>query len=130
MSWYAWRKQWGMTRKFLTAVLVVAAFGCARSASTPNAPVAATTATTMKTKTVAVAKPRELRPVGVAKELTPTTRPEPGVALHGPEKTYLEQVDNSGWGGRSPEPPTAVGGGPAAESSELKTDTDEQSEEK
>ena len=128
-----------MTRKFLTAVLVVAAFGCARSASTPATP-HAPTAQMQKTQTssVAVGKPRELRPVGVAKELTPAAHDENGVALHGPAKTYLEQVDNSGWSGRSPalpadepkEPPKAIGGGPAADDANEKKEALEQKPEK
>jgi hypothetical protein len=117
-----------MSTKFLTAALVVAAFGCARSGSTP-----ATTAPTARaeTKTVAVTTTRELKPVGVAKELTPdAAKQEPGVALHGPAKTYLDQSDNSGWSGRTPGlAPTAVGGGPAAGDGELKSD-EEQTEEK
>ena len=119
-----------MTAKLLTAVLVVAAFGCARSASTGAPPVAH--AKTATTTTVAASKPRE--PRQVAKELKPDSAL--GVALHGPEKGYLEQVDNSGWSGRSPElTPDAVGGGPPAETSEpakskdLDTNTDEEQSE-
>lgn len=110
-----------MFRKFLTAVLVVAAFGCARSAPTPKVAAVAPAKPSRTTQQALVAKRRELRPVGVAKELRPVE--QHGVALHGPEKTYLEQVDNSGWSGRSPGlPPEAVGGGPP----EYEDDADEE----
>jgi len=114
----------GMSRKLLIAVLAVAAFGCARSASTP--------VTHAKTtpKTVAVhPRPREVQPAHIVKELTLDPQPEVGVALHGPEKKYLEQVDNSGWSGRSPEPPSAIGGGPQDETQQG-LNAEEQSEEK
>ncbi len=89
-----------MIRKFFIAALVVAAFGCARPAEPPRV------ATAPHRQ---VAEPRELRPV----QMQPLVEQPRGVALHGPEKTYLEQVDNSGWSGRSPAPPPeAVGGGP------------------
>jgi hypothetical protein len=117
-----------MTRKLITAVLVVAAFGCARSASTPATPVPRA-----PEKRVGVHHTqRELRPANVSRELKLDSHRDEGVALHGPEKTYLEQVDNSGWSGRSPgpveQPPTAIGGGPAAD--DPWASEDEQSEEK
>jgi hypothetical protein len=117
--WYARRKCGGMTRKVLIAVLVVAAFGCARSASTRGPAVAPTIRA--EKKTVAAA------PVAVAQELK--LDDDKPVALHGPEKTYLEQVDNSGWSGRSPALPEAIGGGPPAEDEETNSG-EEQSEQK
>jgi hypothetical protein len=96
-----------MIRKFLIAALAVVAFGCARSASTP----ATATVPSPRPRPVPVAKPREPRTLATP---APTKAVDSrGVALHGPEKSYVEQIDNSGWSGRSPAPaPTGVGGGP------------------
>jgi hypothetical protein len=114
-----------MTAKYLTAALLVAALGCAQS-TTPTQPVVAQSHAPLTKKT----PPRVLRPVGVAQSMQPLANEphvvinktkEGGIGLHGPEKTYLEQVDPSGWSGRSVpanEPPTAIGGGPAATSDE------------
>lgn len=112
-----------MTAKYLTAALFVAALGCAQSAA-PTPPVVAQSRAPL-TKTVAK-EPRVLRPVGVAQSMQPLANEphivinktkEGGIGLHGPEKSYLEQVDPSGWSGHSvpaPEAPTGVGGGPPA----------------
>lgn len=104
--------------KHLSAALVVAALGCAGSAPAPS--VAQSRAALAK---VEKKEPRVLRPLGVAQSMQPLANEphvvvhktkEGGVGLTGPEKTYLERVDPSGWSGRSStsEEPAAIGGGP------------------
>lgn len=110
-----------MTVKFLTltAGLVVAALGCASSAPPP----AVAQARAPLTKKITPA--RELRPAGVAQSMQSTFQvpsmivhhtKEGGIGITGPEKTYLDQTDPSGWSGRSPGAPVGVGGGPTATS--------------
>lgn len=111
-----------MIAKYLPAVFVVAALGCAQS-TTQTQPVAAVRNTTPKT--TLAAKPRELRSANIAQSMQPLANTphvvvshtkEGGVGLTGPEHTYVEQVDPSGWSGRSAPPaPEGIGGGPAAE---------------
>ena len=61
-----------------------------------------------------MAKPRAPRTIATPAAPKPVdARESRPVALHGAEKTYVEQIDNSGWSGRSPAPaPEGVGGGP------------------
>lgn len=113
--------------KHLSAALVVAALGCAGSAPAPS--VAQSRAPLAKVAKVENKEPRLLRPVGVAQSMQPLSNEphvlvhktkEGGVGLTGPEKTYLERVDPSGWSGRSStsEEPAAIGGGPAPTTTE------------
>lgn len=115
----------GMTAKYLTAALLVAALGCAQSAAPTQPVVAQSRAPLTKVTKVDKKELRVLRPVGVAQSMQPLANEphivinktkEGGIGLHGPEKTYLEQVDPSGWSGRSiaAEQPAGIGGGPPA----------------
>jgi hypothetical protein len=108
-----------MNAKLIPAALLVAALGCAGS-TTPQAPVA-------PKKTTVAAKPRELRSAGIAQSMQPlmnaprvvaSKNQEGGVSLTGPDRSYLERVDNSGWSGRSaPAPGDGIGGGPSSDES-------------
>jgi hypothetical protein len=98
----------------LGVVSLAAATGCASQ----RAPA---TARTEVARTEFPAPPRAqthatLQPIGIAK----AAEEKPYVSLQ-PEKTYLERIDPSGWSGAST-PPNAIGGGPAAEQQDLKTD--------
>ncbi len=98
--------------KYLIAASLVVALGCAKSAPAP----------VVAQSHAPLARDRVLRPIGVAQSMQPLSNEphlvvhktkEGGVGLTGPEKTYLERVDPSGWSGRS-SPPDAIGGGPRA----------------
>ena len=100
-----------MTAKLITGALMVVALGCGNSTTTTPAPAMPHTTT---------AKPKALKSVEVAKTMQPLKKEEKkdesGVALTGPERGYLERVDNSGWSGRSGPPEgEAIGGGPKAD---------------
>ena len=118
-----------MTAKYLSVALpllsIVAALGCTQSTAQAPPVVSGTPATPHKT-TVATAKPRELRSANIAQTMQPlmntpsvivTRTTEGGIGLTGPARSYIQQVDPSGWSGISaPAAPEGIGGGPATES--------------
>lgn len=118
-------RTFAMTAKLIPAAFVVAlscSLGCS-STTTTSTPA---TPATPKKAVVAKSKPRELRSAEVAQTMQPLTNElhivanmtkEGGVGLTGPERSYIERTDNSGWSGRSaPAEGAAIGGGPTPES--------------